>query len=223
MAVTTTTNPTKTYRREPLWTVRIVVILAFVLQLALPDRFVAGPKYLLPILELLLLCALFFTTPRQPIFRSILRRVNAVTLVALISIVNIYSVQQLVHDLLAGGTIVDGQQLILTAINVYVTNIIIFGLWFWELDGGGHGSRQTKSAHERDFLFPQMSTPSLEPHNWHPTFLDYLYISVTNATAFSPTDAMPLTHRAKTLMAIQAFVSLITIALVAARAVNILR
>lgn len=213
----------KAYRREPLWFVRIVVIIAFILQLALPDRFVAGPKFLLPILELLLLFALFFTTPRQPIFRSLLRRVNALTLVALISIVNIYSVQQLVHELLVGGTIVDGQQLISTAFNIYMTNIIVFGLLFWELDGGGHGSRQTKEVHERDFLFPQMSTPSLESHAWRPSFMDYLYISITNATAFSPTDAMPLTRRAKILMAIQAFVSLITIALVAARAVNILK
>lgn len=216
-------SPSKAYRREPLWVVRIVVIIAFILQLALPDRFVAGPKYLLPVLELFLLFALFFTTPRQPIFRSLLRRVNALTLVALISIVNIYSVQQLVHELLVGGTIVDGQQLLSTAFNIYMTNIIVFGLLFWELDAGGHGSRQTKEVHERDFLFPQMSTPSLESHNWRPTFIDYLYISITNATAFSPTDAMPLTRRAKLLMAIQAFVSLITIALVAARAVNILK
>jgi hypothetical protein len=209
--------------REPLWHVRIAVIFALALQLILPDRFIAGPKYVLPALELLLLVALVYTTPRQPIFRSLLRRVNALALIAVIGIVNIYSVQQLVHDLLAGGTTIDGHQLILTSINIYLTNIIIFGLLFWELDGGGHGARQEKQVHELDFLFPQMSMSSMSAKLWVPTFVDYLYISVTNATAFSPTDTMPLTRRAKILMTIQAFVALITIALVAARAVNILK
>lgn len=209
--------------KEPLWHVRLAVVVALALQLALPDLFVVGPKYALPVLELLLLVALTYTTPRQPVFRSVVRRVNAVTLIGLITVVNVFAVQQLVSVLLQGSSAIDGRGLILTAMNIYVTNIIIFGLWFWELDGGGHGSRREKATHERDFLFAQMSTPTIAPHGWEPTFLDYLYISVTNATAFSPTDALPLTRRAKMLMALQAFISLITIALVAARAVNILK
>ncbi len=218
-----TDNSSTKYQPEPLWHVRVAVVFALILQLVLPDVFVAGPKYILPILELLLLVALFFTTPRQPIFRSILRRANALTLIGLISLANIYSVVQLVHQLLAGGSIDNGHLLILAAINIYFTNIIIFGLWFWELDGGGHGARQEKLAHERDFLFPQMSSPALAPHGWAPTFMDYLYVSITNAAAFSPTDTMPLSRRAKLFMTIQSFVALATIALVAARAVNILK
>jgi hypothetical protein len=209
--------------KEPLWHVRIAVIAALLLQLTLPDAFVVGPKYVLPILEGLLLLALFYTTPRKPIFKSVLRRVNALVLIGLISLVNIYSVQQLAHGLLVGGTISNGSQLVLTAINIYFTNIIIFGLWFWELDAGGHGIRQQKKVHERDFLFPQMANPELAPYGWSPVFIDYLYVSITNAAAFSPTDTLPLTRRAKILMAIQSFVSLVTIALVAARAVNILK
>ncbi len=208
---------------EPLWIVRVAVFAALLLQLALPDQFVLGPKFALPILEVFLLVALFYTTPHQPVFRSLLRRVNAITLIAVISFVNIYSVVQLVNGLLSGGAIADGKQLILASINIYITNIIIFGLWFWELDGGGHGERQKRQKHERDFLFPQMMNPELAPHGWEPSFVDYLYVSVTNAAAFSPTDTMPLTRRAKILMTIQAFVSLTTIALVAARAVNILK
>lgn len=210
------------YLREPLWHARLAVVVAIILQITLPDQFVVGPKYLLPVLEAFLLVALFYTTPKQPVFRSILRRVNALTLIGLITLVNLYSIQQLVHGLFIGGAISNGHELILASINIYLTNIIIFSLWFWELDGGGHGARQEKLAHERDFLFPQMATPVLTPHNWTPNFIDYLYVSVTNASAFSPTDTMPLSRRAKLLMALQAFASLVTIALVAARAVNIL-
>jgi hypothetical protein len=102
-----------------------------------------------------------------------------------------------------GGRISNGHELILAAMNIYITNVIIFGLLYWEMDGGGPGQR----------LAPQMAAPKLAPKDWMPT---------TNATAFSPTDTMPLTRRMKLLMAIQATASLITIALVAARAVNIL-
>lgn len=208
---------------EPLWHVQLAVLAALLLQLLLPDSLVPGPRFVVPVLEGLLLIALSFTTPRKPIFRSILRRVNALTLVVLISVANIYSLQRLVFSLLAGGTLTDGRSLILASINIYLTNIVIFALWFWELDAGGHGNRKAKSVHERDFLFPQMQSPALAPHGWEPTFTDYLYVSITNATAFSPTDTLPLTKRAKLLMALQAFTSLVTIALVAARAVNILR
>ncbi len=208
---------------EPLWHVQLAVLSALILQLCLPDELLAGPRYVLPSLEALLLIALIFTTPRQPVFRSLLRRVNAITLIALISVANIYSVQRLAHELLRGGVITDGHALVIASINIYLTNIIIFALWYWELDGGGHGRRQTKQVHERDFMYPQQSTPALAPKNWEPTFVDYLYVSVTNAAAFSPTDTMPLTRRAKLLMSTQAFASLVTIALVAARAVNILR
>lgn len=207
---------------EPLWHVQLAVIGALVLQLYLPDQFVAGPRFVLPILEAILLLALVITTPRQPVFRSVLRRVNALTLVALISLANIYSLQHLVHELLAGGATNDGHALVIAAINIYLTNVIVFALWYWELDGGGHGKRAGQATPERDFLFPQMVTPAIAPRGWRPKFVDYLYVSVTNAAAFSPTDTMPLTPRAKVLMATQAFVSLITIALVAARAVNIL-
>jgi hypothetical protein len=106
---------------------------------------------------------------------------------------------------------------------IFLTNIIVFGLWYWELDSNGIQGQSTK-VRPVDFLFPQM-TPGehvVERGLWVPTFFDYLYISITNATAFSPTDSQPLSHRAKLLMASQSLISLITVALVAARAVSIL-
>jgi hypothetical protein len=207
---------------EPLWHVQLGVIFALLLQLLLPNELVAGPKYVLAFLEAILLVLLLFTTPRKPIFKSVLRRVNAITLLALTSAANIYSVGRLASQLLHGGVITNGSSLLLASINIYLTNIIVFGLWYWEIDGGGHGIRQSKQLHERDFMFPQQATPRLAPIAWEPTFIDYLYVSVTNASAFSPTDTMPLTHRSKLLMTVQALVSLVTIALVVSRAVNIL-
>jgi len=145
----------------------------------------------------------------------------AVILIAIISLANIASLILVISDLF-GRHAVSGKDLILSGLEIFLTNIIIFGLWYWELDSGGHIG-QGSDVPPVDFLFPQMSERTGNEHKkWSPTFLDYLYVSVTNATAFSPTDTMPLTHRAKSLMSLQSLVSLITVALVAARAVNIL-
>jgi hypothetical protein len=99
--------------------------------------------------------------------------------------------------------------------------VIVFGLWYWELDRGGVAARLRQNHRRPDFLFPQMSTPGSGPR-WTPDFMDYLYTSFTNATAFSPTDTMPLTAWAKLLMMVQSLASLLTVALVISRAVNIL-
>jgi hypothetical protein len=106
---------------------------------------------------------------------------------------------------------------------IWFTNVLAFGLWYWEFDRGGPGSRSHVHHREPDFLFPQMANPDAAPKDWCPSFIDYMYVTFTNATAFSPTDTMPLTQWAKLLMAVQSLASLLTVALVAARAVNILR
>jgi hypothetical protein len=210
------------HTRDPLWEAQLAVALAIVLQLLLPDRFLGGSKFVLIIAEAILLLALVFTTPKDPVFRSLRRRVNVVALISIVGATNIYTLERLAHFLLQGGKITNGHELILAAVNIFLTNVIIFGLLYWEIDGGGPGQRRKRSLSQRDFLFPQMSDPQVAPEQWMPTFTDYLYVSATNATAFSPTDTMPLTHIVKLLMTVQATASLITIALVAARAVNIL-
>jgi hypothetical protein len=106
--------------------------------------------------------------------------------------------------------------------SVYLTNIIVFGLWYWEWDRGGPVARAKGERPYPDFLFPQMATPHVAKPNWRPTFVDYLYVSVTNVMAFSPTDTMPLARWAKALMTVQAMVALSTAALVISRAVNVL-
>jgi len=114
------------------------------------------------------------------------------------------------------------QTLLVDALNIWVTNVIIFALWFWSTDRGGPPTCGLTKRAEADFLFPQMTLHDRELGNWIPGFIDYLFLAFTNATAFSPTDTLPLTARAKLLMMTEAMISLLTVALVAARAVNIL-
>jgi hypothetical protein len=208
---------------DQVWLVQLTMLIAIALQLALPYELSPITHYGIPAIETLLLMALSFTTPRQPVFKSITRRINAIMLIAIATFANGYSLIFIANKLLEVGSSANGRQLILAAINIYLTNIIIFALWYWEMDGGGPGERQRIARYEQDFMFPQNQHESYKHPEWKPLFTDYLYVSSTNAMAFSPTDTMPLSRRAKMLMLIQATVSLVTIALVAARAVNILK
>jgi uncharacterized membrane protein len=203
-----------------VWHVEIIVLAVAVLQLVLPDRFVFGVRWLLPALEVLLALTLLATTPKEKVFQSLARRVNVVLLLAAIGLGNLYALLHVASQLLQQGRVHNGRELILTAINIYLTNIIVFALLYWEMDAGGPGRRHTASDVERDFLFPQSGISALSA--WRPTSIDYLYVSSTNATAFSPTDTLPLSRRAKMLMLAQSIVSLTVVALIAARAVNIL-
>lgn len=198
------------------------MVVAIVLQLLLPDHYVFISRYLLIGIEVLLLVAMSFTTPKEPIFKSLSRRINVFLLIILTSLANGYALFEVIHRLLQSGQVNNGRELILAAVNIYITNIIIFGLWYWEMDGGGPGRRLQAAKHEQDFLFPQNQHEDYKHPHWQPTFIDYLYVSSTNGMAFSPTDTMPLSRRAKILMLAQATLSLASIALVAARAVNIL-
>lgn len=207
---------------DPVWPVQLAMLTAITLQLALPDTFSNGVRYAIPATELLLLIALSFTTPKEKIFRSITRRVNVLLLIALTSAANAYSLGIITHKLLAGGHLSNGRALILASINIFLTNIIIFGLWYWEMDGGGPGERQRIAKYQQDFLFPQHHNEDYKHPDWKPTFLDYLYVSSTNAMTFGPADTKPLSRRAKMLMLLQSMISLIVVALVAARAVGIL-
>lgn len=205
---------------EPYWHVQLALILAIFLQLVLNENLIVGPKYLIAGVECLLILALaVFNKSSQTAIKR-LRRSLAIILIAVISTMNIASLVLVVYALFFGNH-VTGKSLLLSGLAIYLTNIIIFALWYWELD---NYDTNVGDANPMDFLFPQNTVTDAYPSfkNWQPTFLDYLYVSVTNASAFSPTDTMPLTHRAKSLMGIQGTISLITVALVAARAVNIL-
>ena len=150
-------------------------------------------------------------------------QIAAILAVAIASLANAASLGLLIHHLLYFGKDVTGEELLFSSISIWVTNVIVFGLWYWELDRGGPDDRLREDHNPPDFLFPQMVTPDCAVPGWSPKFVDYFYVAFTNATAFSPTDTMPLSVSAKMLMALQATVSLLTITLVAARAVNIIQ
>jgi len=207
---------------EPRWPALLAVVAAMALQLVLPQSLIRGlgNRALIPALEGLLLVVLLIANPGHISKEESRLRVVGVALIALISIANLVSLVELIHALLYGSR-AGGRPLVYASVPIWLTNVIVFGLWYWELDRGGPARRQQADHHQPDFLFPQMSTPGAAP-GWTPRFLDYLYTSFTNATAFSPTDTMPLTAWAKLLMMVQSLASLVTVAVVISRAVNIL-
>ena len=210
-------------RIEPLWHMELAVLALIGLQILLGDRFSPGPKYFIVVLECLQLIVLILIRNSGHPEKERWHWRMMLLLTAFVSAVNTSSLLLVMRALVAHPAGLSGQTLILSALATYATNVIVFGLWYWQLDGGGPGGR---GSHQPpiDFLFTQMVTDSTitkEP-GWRPAFFDYLYLSITNATAFSPTDVLPLTHRAKLLMSIQSFTAFATVAVVAARAINIL-
>jgi uncharacterized membrane protein len=209
-------------RSEPFWPAQATVLAAIALQFVLPNRLTVGPFWLLPGLEAALLVGMFFATPNMLEFEHPRRRRLALTMIAFVSAANIYSLAALTDALLANHAPTDGHRLLISGVVIWLTNFLIFGLWYWELDRGGPGRRASGDDEAPDFLFPQMTDDTIEPLGWRPRFVDYLYVGLTNATAFSPTDTMPLTPMAKGIMGVQSLVSLVTLGLIVSRAVNIL-
>ena len=152
------------------------------------------------------------------------RREIVIGLLSLVWVFNVLGVVVLVASLISHSAVgITGAQLLASGGAVWFTNAIAFGLAFWELDCGGPVARALASGPRKpDFQFPQDENPELARDGWAPRLWDYFYVALTNATAFSPTDAMPLTRTAKALMAAESLLSVVTVLLVAARAVNIL-
>ena len=209
---------------SPYWGPQLVVLCAILLDLVLPARLTVGPTWLLPSVEGALLLALAIASPHPSLRGSRLRRRLAILFIALVSGVNLFSLVELTHFLLHGN-VQNGRELVFSGIILWGTNVLLFGLWYFELDRGGPTARAFDENNYPDFLFVQMTDDAARyaMPGWKPRLVDYLYTSFTNATAFSPTDTMPLTPAAKWLMSVQALGSLVTIGLVVARAVNILQ
>jgi uncharacterized membrane protein len=208
---------------EHRWPVSLAVLAAIVMQRLIPDRLATHPRWLLPGLALVLLTALVIANPRRINRRSAPLRVLSLLLIGVLTAANASSAARLVIDLVNGHEHQKAEALLLTGAAIWLTNVIVFGLWYWEFDRGGPAARAHASHAHPDFLFPQMDSPHHAPRDWEPTFLDYLYVSFTNAAAFSPTDVLPLSRWAKFTMLAQSAVSLTTIALIIARAINVLK
>lgn len=209
-------------RGEPRWTSAAAIVLVAAAQFALPTRLAARPRYLIPAVELLLLAILVLMNPGRLERRDPMLRRLSLTLTGVLQAVNIWSGTALVVDLLNGHSSDSPGTLLRSGGTIYAVNVIVFALWYWELDRGGPVARGLGLRAYPDFLFPQMQADGLVDPDWEPTFVDYVYVSFTNVTAFSPTDTLPLSRWAKAMMMLQATLAVLLVVLVIARAVNVL-
>ena len=214
--------------RVTYWPAQLCVLAAIALQVRLPEKLTVGPAWLLPALEGALLIGLFTITPRGRVDEDHpVRRHVTIGLIAFVNAANAVDLYLLAHQLLHKH-ISNGRSLILSGMSIWLTNVLIFALWYWQLDRGGPANRArhpdptTPEGHP-DFIFPEMDTGKpYTPESWMPSFIDYLALAVTTATAFSPADTMPNSRRAKALMSTQGLISLVTLGLIISRAVGIL-
>jgi uncharacterized membrane protein len=230
--------PNEELGESPLWPAAALVGAAG-LYADLPSRFIVSSgggafgvvRWVIPALTVLVLVALGVIRPAGPVARLLERRPDILRVtrrrltlatIAIVSAANAASIILLIH-LLVNGAQATASTLLRAAVHMWVVNVLLFALWYWQLDAGGPLTRPTRAHTERDFLFPQQTEPRFAESGWQPQFLDYLYVSFTNATAFSPTDAMPLSRWAKMLMLVQSAISLALAVMVVARAVNILQ
>jgi hypothetical protein len=214
------------------WAARAAIVVAVVLNMLLPAKLTFGPWWAAPVLVGLLLIPVIAMTPSTRFAGGRLMRVFSIGLIAVLNVMNITSAVLLIVDLLdvhAKNHGITATELLRYGGLVWATNVIVFSLWFWELDSGGPFVREKCCSFSEfdapDFLFPQLQLDpkriKLDP-NWKPNFVDYLYVSFTNALAVSPTDTMPLSRWAKMLMLVESLISFVTVALILARSVNIL-
>jgi uncharacterized membrane protein len=208
-------------RGEHRWPAAAAVVAAIVLQLLLPDTIVPLTRYLLPAVEAALLVALVGVNPFRIDRQTRLVRMLGLAVLAVVSLSNGWSAVLLVDRILTGHSAA-AAQLLATGGAIWLTNVVAFALAYWEFDRGGPAERAAATSLMPDFSFPQMQNPELAPKEWEPAFVDYLYLSFTNATAFSPTDVLPLSRWAKMLMMVQSAVALVVVVLVVARAINVL-
>lgn len=211
----------------------IAIVVAIVLYALLPGELLLGPRLLIPAVETVLLIALVATNPRHLTRETRVSRLSSLALISVVIVTNLAALGFLVHQLVSVP--VAGRPLLLAALQVWTTNVIAFALLFWSLDRGGPVARGTLAREDlplADFRFThdedhdtvvEVAAGSSKIADWAPTFVDYLYVSTTNSSAFSPTDTMPLTSRAKIFMGIEATAALLTSLLVIARAVGTLK
>ena len=215
----TDAEPLGESRWPPIAAVLGFMVINIAVRIVLPREATFHTPWLVPSIEAALLIALLTSDPTGPAERRRLRRMS-LALVGLLVVAALWATVVLVDDLIRGVGVSDSpSELLATGAVVWLGNNLSFGLLYWLMDGGGPRARTQLSA-PVDFAFTQHMSPELAPPGWRPVFLDYLHLGFTNATAFSPTDVMPLTLRAKYTMLVQSTVALALFGLVVARAVN---
>jgi uncharacterized membrane protein len=210
-------------RGEQRWPFAVAILVMIGLQSFLPERLSAGPRWALPLIEVLIIVVLMLANPGRMERSSPALRKAGLALITVASVGNAWSVAWLVADIVLGRNEGTAGALLATGGNVWLINVLTFAVWYWEFDRGGPLERALGTHPDPDFLFAQMGTPDMASADWEPEFLDYLYLAFTNSTAFSPTDTLPLSRWAKSAMLAQSAISLVTAALVVAKAVNALQ
>lgn len=209
--------------RRELVHAQIALFLAIALQLIvwrINDELLIGPQYIILPAEVFLVVVIGFLVNAKAARRFGIDHGAALVLLALLSFANLCSLILVLHSLIIVHAAVTGFELLASALAIFMTNIIVYALWYWEIDSPGLTHKRW-SRNDQDFQFTQQDLKQDYP-TWRPAFLDYLYLSVTNAINFASADARPLTHSAKMLMGSQALISVFTLALVIARSVSIL-
>jgi uncharacterized membrane protein len=209
-------------RGEQRWPFALAIAVMIALQLTLPERYSLGARWVLPAVEVVVIGTLVAANPGRLERRTPMLRRLSLGLIAVASLGTAWSVVRLVVDIAGGGDTGSAATLLGSGASIWLINVLTFAVWYWELDRGGALERAAGTDPYPDFLFPQMTTPDMAPKDWRPHFADYLYLAFTNATAFSPTDTLPLSRWAKLTMMLQSAISLVTAALVVAKAVNAL-
>jgi hypothetical protein len=210
-------------RTEPRWPVVLAIIAVLVLMAVLPGRIRLFPPsfpYGLGVAVLVPIVAVALTRGNawwRRIERATLWLFSAVAVAA-----NLGLLAYLVDVLLGRSVEVGGKQLLASSVAVWIINVLVFSLMYWELDRGGPDARADDMATKPDWLFPHQGVPEAVTPDWQPTYVNYLYLAFSTATAFSTTDAPPLTARASLLMMLESTISLVTLVVVGARAINII-
>jgi uncharacterized membrane protein len=210
-------------RGEPRWPMAVTVVAASLLTTLRPAELRVLPIWVLPLIELVLLVVLVVRDPGRIDRRSRNLRYVSICMVAILLVDALVATGHLIAVLVRGGHATESAESLLAAGTVvWVSNIVVFTLLYWELDSGGAAARAHGLPATPDLAFPQQQSPELAPPGWRPQFHDYLYLGLTSSTAFSPTDVMPLAGWAKLAMGVQSLISLSVLGLVVARAVNVL-
>lgn len=208
--------------KREIFQAQLVLFVAIALQILVwrIDKELFGAQYLIVFTEIVLALLVGFTANHKYLRGRGIHRVGAVVLLGLISAANISSLVWVLNSLIVTHIDITGLQLLSSALAIFITNIIVFALWYWEIDSPGL-TRKRWSKNNKDFQFAQQDLVKEFP-DWQPEFMDYLYLSITNALNFAPADTRPLSRQAKLLMGLQALVSIFTLAIVIARSVSIL-
>jgi uncharacterized membrane protein len=213
-------TPALPTRIEPRWPVAATILAVLVLLMALPWRIRVFPvwvSYIGVIALLVPMAAINFFSETSRWLR--IERATTLLFCAIAESATLISLTRLLGAMVRGSRDISGNQVLTSSVAIWVMNVLTFSLLYWQIDRGGPASLANKTR--RDWLFPQETAENAVP-KWRPTFIDYLYLAYSTATAFSSTDVSPMTSRAKFLMRVESAISLVTTVAVAARAINIL-